>query len=339
MKKTIAVISGDRNGGIVALRGYQYFKQLKHKYDFIPLSPEQVDTADLMFWDAAVFFHVWHSDHLRMIERVKRVGRIPVVFDMDDLLTQMPSDHMMFAPMSEKSQHNVPAMIAMADRVVLSTDYLQRQWNHLNKNITVIENSIDWSRYENPPMKPYHTGFVVGWTGSLSHISEVHEILIPPLSKFMDRHHDVRAYFHLVCPQTMLDKYGSRIIFESQPVDWIDWPAMCATYPFDVCAVPLHKNAFNEAKSDLRLLDMAPFHIPLIASPRSQFKRHKDQGLLLLAETENEWLEAFEKAYADRQMLNTIADKAHRYVKAERSHVEGIEQWDSLLGSLWDNTL
>jgi hypothetical protein len=114
-------------------------------------------------------------------------------------------------------------------------------------------------------------------------------------------------------------------------VDYMDYHATVENYPFDVCLVGLIDHPFNHAKSDLRLIDMAPHGIPLIASPRTDFLKHKDKNICLYAEDNSteymSWYEAIGWAKDHPLEMQAMAQRAWDYVKEERLSYIAAKKW------------
>lgn len=327
--KTILLTAGDIDNGLAFQRGHLFMRLLKDKYKFICRNFDDLKHSDLLYTDLVVMFHPYSQGQMQFIHRAKSQYHVKVLVDLDDLVDNMPVDH----PGYYDFKHGaMPDIIRLCDHLVVSTDYLKDTWGHLNERISVIENQIDRRRvagFVKQP-KPYHSGFVVGWTGSYSHRPDLYNTgFIKGLREFMRKRDDVRAYFHLLCPQTLLDEFGARIIYNDQPCDFLDYPSMCFTYPFDICAVPLYDHPFNHAKSDLRLLDMAPFRIPVVASNLTPFQSHSDR-VVLTNNTPTDWYEAFAWCYEAPTRLSELADRAYDYVMESRTAEKSAEKWETL---------
>lgn len=331
-KPKIGLVANEIHHGLCYQRGHIFMRELRDKYDFVLLSQFELEKCHPFYFDALVVFHPYNNQNELLIKRAQAQYGIPVIVDVDDLITHLTSDHPDFGAFQN---NKIKESIMFADHYVTSTDYLAKFYGDLNKNITVIENVVDPRRYKgiDHGTKPYHAGFVVGWTGSQSHRPDLYNTgFAEGLARAMREHDDIRAYFHILCPQPLLDEFGARVIFNPTPVDFLDYPALCFTFPFDVCAVPLYDSPFNDAKSDLRLLDMAPFKIPCIASPRHEFVRHRGTERLLLVEEESAdgWHRAISGAYKDQPLLQRVAETAHQYVLNHRTSLDGSRKWDEV---------
>ncbi len=319
--KKIGLIAGNISEGLAYQRLHLPFRALKEEYEIKCFDLGDIRNSDLFYLDALVMCHAWSPKHFELIEKAKTWYGLKVIVDIDDLLHQLPSDHEDYHRVAPFQQ--VAHILQAADHVTVSTEYLRTAYGHLNSSITVVPNTIDRRSKDlaQAPYRPHKNAWCVGWTGGQSHRSDQFEML-PGLTKFFDEHPDTRGYFHVLCPQNLLNKFGAQIHFESQPVYFLDYPVVAARYPFDVCLVPLINHPFNDAKSDLRLLDMAVNNIPLIVSPRSDFIRHRSRNICLYAD-DNEpefmsWNEAIEFAYRNPLKMEIMAAAAKQYVYAER---------------------
>lgn len=335
--KKVALVSGNINEGLSYQRLHIPLRNLKDKFEFHCFNIDDIRNADLFYMDAVIICHAWSPDVMSLIERARTWFGLKVIVDIDDLLHDIPSDHPDFRHIAPYQK--VAHICQASDHVVVSTKYLYESYGHLNKNITVIENAID-ERIKDvyrPEIKPYKNSFVVGWTGGKSHASDQWEML-PGVDSFLESHPDARAYFHLQAPQKLLNKFGAQVHFEPSPCYFLDYPGVAAAYPFDVCTVPLIDHPFNHAKSDLRLLDMAPNDIPLIASPRSDFIQHVERRIMLYADDTDKnyksWEEQLKWAYEHPKELKAMAERAREYVYTERNSKVAANKWLGILQKL-----
>jgi len=77
---------------------------------------------------------------------------------------------------------------------------------------------------------------------------------------------------------------------------------------------PLENNIFNRCKSGLKFFESAIFGIPSIVSPIPDFTRFSDSDIII-ANTEQEWIDAIEKLYSDREYYQKISDSIKKYSK------------------------
>ncbi len=333
-KKKIAVVTYNVNDGLVYQRIHLAFRHLKDQFDFIFRDINDVHHSDMFYVDALVLVHPWSPDMMYLASRARRHYGIPVIIDLDDLLQAIPTDHPEYIYFRGAK---VDQILMQADFAVYSTENLHRRLAHLTKHSCVIENTINENMYKNlKPINNIHKNcFIVGWTGAQNHRGDQYFSFLDGLVKFLEKHPDAKAYFHILCPEYLRDRFGSQIIYEPVPADFLDYPAFSQTYPFDVCMVGLMAHEFNEAKSDLKLLEMAPNKIPIIASPRADFIKHKDRDIMLYADDEKEgysdWFTQLEWAYNNQDKLKEMGQRAYNYVMSERLSTKAAGLWQEVL--------
>jgi hypothetical protein len=298
------------------------------------LNLDQCGAADLFYTDLVITSHAWNDDFLHFIEKCRIQFNLPVICDVDDLINDMPIDHSDYVAFGGTKLTQIATVSSF---MVYSSEYLKMKLGHLNKNNSVIQNSVNKRMIKriDPKYKPYKNCFMVGWTGSQSHRSDQYYTFLDGLREFLRKRDDAKAYFHILCPDILSKEFGSQIIFEPNPVDYLDYPAVAAAYPFDVCLVGLTDTPFNHAKSDLKLLEMAPFGIGVIASPRHSFMQHKESGFVLYAEDNSteypSWLQQLEYAYEHQDRIKEMADSAWDYIKAHRTSELACKQWEAVI--------
>lgn len=334
-KKRIGIASFNVSHGLVWQRLHLPLRHLNHEFEFVCFDLKDIRHSDAFYLDALVISQPWTMQCLAMIERARSHYKIPVIVDVDDLVSELPADHPDYAVFKGQV---LPQVIQASSHVVYSTEFLARRMGHLNRRHSIIPNSICERTFKDykPLAKPYKNTFIVGWTGGQSHRSDQLFTFLPGLQKFLRERPDAKAYFHVLCPDVLLKEFGSQIIFEPEPCEYLDYYAVAATYPFDVCLVGLTDNNFNNAKSDLKLLEMAPNKVPLIASPRSDFIQHKDRQVMLYADDNNEsyasWYQQLTLAYEEKdRRLKELGQNAFDYVTKERLSGSAAKLWREVL--------
>lgn len=330
----VKVVSNKVNDGIVYQRLHLPLSYLsREKYSITCEDTDSIRHTDLYYTDVLIMNHCFRMDEYYLFERARHHYNVKTVLDLDDLLTDVPSDHPAYEAFKNRP---VAQILQSVNHTVFSTNYLKEKLGHLTKEATVIPNAINTRLYDRlgKVEKRYKNCFIVGWTGGQSHRSDQLYTFLNGLEKFMDLYPDTKAYFHVLCPDRLYRKYGQRIIFEPEVVNFMDYPQMSASYPFDVCLVGLQPNEFNESKSDLKLLEMGAHSIPIIASPRADFIQHKARDLMLYADTDEQWFDALEFAYKNQDVMKQLGEKSREYIMNERRAEHAAYAWDKMLEKL-----
>lgn len=331
----ITLTSHNVNHGLVYQRLHLPFRHLDSDvFDIRCVDITEFRNTDGFYSDLVVMSHPWNAINLHVIERARFHYRIPVISDVDDLINQLPSDH----PDYLNFTHNkLTPIIQSSSHMVYSTPYLQAKLCHLNKRSSVIENSIPEAVYKTfkPQHKPHKNCFMFGFTGGQSHRSDQLYTWLDDLRCILREHDDVKFYAHILCPDVLLKEFGSQIIFEPNVCEYLDYPAVSAAYPFDVCLVGLLDHPFNHAKSDLKLLEMSPHEILTLASPRSDFLKHQDKNIMLYADNEDKkfssWYDQMKWCIEHQDEVKEMSKKARDYVMAERLSTHAAKKWEEVI--------
>jgi hypothetical protein len=93
------------------------------------------------------------------------------------------------------------------------------------------------------------------------------------------------------------------------------------------------RNAFNAAKSDLKLLDYAAMGMPTLCSPVAAYQDLLDAGLALAAEP-GQWADQIFWAFHHRRRLRRQARAIHQHLWENRNNDSLASQWSHILCSL-----
>lgn len=336
--KRIILASADISHGLSYQRLHLPWIHLRHDYDLRPMSFDEIRYSDLFYADAVVMCHAWQDVAIHIMEKAKYHYGIPVIADLDDLIFDLPTDHPEYVHF--KQRNNATGILQSTALNVFSTPYLYHECKHFNKNSVIIENSINERllSFYKPGFKPHKNAFTIGWTGGQSHRADQLETFADDLDKFFFEHPEARGYFHVLCPDKLIKHHGAQITFDHMPINFMDYAAQAASYPFDICLVGLQPCRFNEAKSDLKLLEMAPHGIPLLASPRLDFLKHQDKDIMLYAENDSQeyksWYEQFKWCYENQEALKAMGLRAKEYVMKERTSLGASIKWKQALKTI-----
>lgn len=340
MKPIRILLTGHNvNDGLVYQRGHIPLRGLDPgRYHVTCKNFDDLGHSDFFYSDLVIMIHGWTMMAAHIAERARHHYGLPVIADIDDLMHDLPTDH----PEHVYSENNQVARIIQAcSQLVVSTNYLKYAYGHLNKHVTVIENALDsrlYRAYKPNHEKLYKTGFTLGFTGGQTHRPDIYATWLAAVDTFLGKYPDSRLYAHVNCPDSLKRKYGTQVTYDSAVIPFLDYPAVSAAYPVDLMLVGLAQHPFNDAKSDLKLLEMAPHEIPVLASPRSEFIRHESKKIMLFAEDNSDsyhgWLHQMEWAYANREKLREMAIRSRHYVMECRTEIHATRAWEQVIDSV-----
>lgn len=253
---------------------------------------------------------------------------LPLILDLDDALFALPASH----PECERYAPALPALdhlLVSADLRVYSTHRLAEQCRQrlkahgqVARPDTVLVNGLDAATWAGPACFPRASSegpIRLLYMGSRTHDADL-ALIIPELDALAAR--DPHAF--------RLSLVGGNSHPLHRPwLEVVDVPMEVRRYPrfvrwlrrlprHDLGLAPLVANAFNAAKSDLKVLDYAAIGLPSLCSPGSAYDFFLAAGLALGAE-QGCWAERIRWAIRHRRGLRRLAKAVNGYLWEQRS--------------------
>lgn len=193
---------------------------------------------------------------------IARSAGTRLVHDIDDLLWKIPEDNQNYQVVKRWLVDHMMKLLELADCVTTSTIPLRMALERVGIKATVLPNCLIAEEWQN--LVPHRrVGFRprVGWAGQVGvHRADLHFLG----SVFEDLGDEVEWVFLGEVPE---DLSRSGVKSEVHPmVPLGEFPAKLASLNLDLALAPLAFNEFNEAKSDLRLLQYGVLGYPVVAT-------------------------------------------------------------------------
>jgi len=263
----------------------------------------------------------------------------PVVFELDDLLINVPESN----PNHKYCKTITPDVLEMlrqADYVTVTTEplrrYLEEAEPQARGKIHVLPNYINldiWDGAKPPAEKPSEP-FVIGWFGTATHDEDL--AIIKPAIVQLARKHAGRVVFKFwgYLPKDLEGIPGVQLVRGSQP-DLRLHARDLVNCRIDLALAPLLDHPFNHAKSDLKWLEYSICQIPGIYSTISPYTASVTHGKTgwLVDNNPAAWFEAMERFMTDNDLRRSIATQAYDEVRRTRCVDVGSEKWDALYRS------
>lgn len=249
------------------------------------------------------------------------------LFEIDDFLHAVPlqKGHDFAENFTPERLREYEMCMKACDAMIVSTEYLGKQYADLAQRIYVCENGIDLARYA--LTKPERPGGAVNviWAGATGHNWETVGPWLQVVLEVMKHRENVnfisigqpfaQAFHDHVSPERAL----------SIPFAAIEqYPA--ALTMGDIALAPAGRSAFYRAKSDLRWLEAGALSIPIIADALVYKQiRHGVNGFKVnsVAEMKGHLLRLID----DEDLRTEVGGHARRYVEEERSFPRAAQQW------------
>lgn len=243
------------------------------------------------------------------IRELQRMGK-KIVFEFDDDMLSQEEWHGAYELYrTERVKNELKAMLATADAVTVTTEYLKEKYAPYAKRVIVSPNYLPLANW--PKAEPHGTDeFRVLWAGAPSHFGDL-QMVADVLKEFATRSLNIKFYFFGREP-VGLDSIKDQVAV----VPWCEfeeYPVKLAQLKADVAIAPLADVPFNKAKSWIKVLEYWGVGYPVVASNMGPYKG-MGEGNLYLCSTKNEWLMALNGLWRHLDTRQALADKGKKAV-------------------------
>lgn len=219
----------------------------------------------------------------QMVEAVHANGAT-LVHDIDDLLWDIPSDNPNVAAHTPPLIEAIDTSMRLADVVTASTEPLAAALEARGIGAVIVPNLIDPVDWQVRPKRTPRTRLRVGWYGQRNvHIEDL-RVLEAVVTALRDR---VDFVFYGDIPHGLAAHRADLEIYPPTALEL--FPTMLATLDLDILLSPLANNAFNECKSNLRLLQAGMLAYAVIAT---DIEPHRTLPVTLVANSPAAWIAA-----------------------------------------------
>lgn len=279
----------------------------------------RLDGAAVQGADLIVIQRVFPSAQLTpVVDTLLGLG-LPVVYELDDLLHDLPDTNPHKAGLAASSQ-SILDLVRRATAVTVSTEALKARLAGFGSRIHVFPNLLDERLWGSEPApRPERDGpVVIGYAGTGTHLADlqlVEEALVKLSAKWGDR----VAFRFMGCATERLAALPgfSFLRFE------MGYEAYARALPgagIDVGVIPLVDNPFNRCKSDIKWLEYSACGIASVCSdlPPYSSVRSGETGLRV-RNTPEDWFAALDRLVADARARRSMAERARAQVMAQRT--------------------
>lgn len=283
-----------------SIQPYQWLRCLSN-------SPVWVEMTDYLSLTSAMGFDMLIAPRfgalniVSMLQGVLNMGRM-VVYETDDLLSDIPSWNPAREHFPAGDEMRRAHLIRNATACIVSTEELSVSLGR--PDVThVCHNGIDPGFWPLAGPDQNTDQVRVLWAGSDTHECDL-KLVVPVIKRLIQRYKDrvkfvfvgyVPDEFRWIYNDTARSKWGIRPEYAKhmefhQGCSVYDWPRYLADRKCHMAIAPLVSHPFNEAKSELKVLEAWALGIPIVASRIAPYQRaiqHNHDGLL--ADSEGSW--------------------------------------------------
>jgi len=273
----------------------------------------------LQFQRSATEQHLRIHRDFRM--RIQPKCKIPLIYEIDDLLTDIPEWNFAHKYYAENIQH-IEAMMRESNAIIVSTEPLKKAYQKYNRNIIVCENHLP--KFIWGDIYPKHNYYKEGekirilWAGSQNHFK--HQLMKdapdggdfgPKLMDFIRKTTKVYDWCFMGALPLELENIKHEVNFY-QWRNTFEYPRYLKNIDADMAIAPLQKGIFNECKSGIKALEFTAIGIPGIYSRIYPYK-----GMTIQCSNEEEMLSEIEKLASDVDLRRQVWEKDYSTAKSQ----------------------
>lgn len=299
-------------------------------------SKEAIDWADVIIFQKQYKDDAWYWFQYALNQ--KKI----VLYEADDDYFNIPDwnpTHTWFRTHISKWERFMRA----ADGIIVSTSHLKKQFSHLNQNIYVHPNAIDFNLIQkiekgNPLQKVFRVdsnyqkielmreeieqskkdGYIhIGWGGSPTHQRDL-AIIEEVLFSLMRQYSNIKV-FNIGYTLNWLAKNAPKdqfIMIEGVDVEY--YLPLLDFCQLDIGIAPLEDNIFNRSKSNLKILEYMSLKMAVVASDVGNYqltlKNHPNCGILV-ENKKKVWLKEFKKLISNETLREDLKLNGYQLTK------------------------
>lgn len=258
------------------------------------------------------------DNHLLSISGVKRYSRAFRVFEIDDLLHNLPQKSLHRDSMHGDERERLIEGICLCDRFVTTSPVLADAYGGYCNEVRVVPNYLERAKWG--PLCPSRRQGErprIGWAGGASHTGDL--LLLHDVIRAL--HKEVDWVFFGMCPESL--RPYIREFHGSVKLD--AYPAKLASLNLDLALAPLEYHPFNEAKSALKILEYGILGYPVICTDIVTYQG--DFPVMRVSNEPKEWIEAIRHAIADRDKLASQGDVLRAHIQTHWILEDNLDKW------------
>ncbi len=239
------------------------------------------------------------------------------VFAMDDLLTNMDLENPFRKGHAANNRSRIKYALERCDRLVVSTDFLAECCANLIADIRVVPNRLSMHAWI-----PLHskrrtsTKPRIGWAGGTTHQGDL--VFLKEIIE--QTRNEADWVFMGMCPPEI-----KPLLAEYHPlVPMAEYPAYLASLNLDIAVAPLAMTPFNQAKSNLRLLEYGMLGLPVICT---DIDPYRNSPACRVANVVQEWIDALRARIHDADAREAEGRAMRQWVHHNFILENHINQW------------
>ena len=240
-----------------------------------------------------------------------------VVYTIDDLMTNMAQSNSLRLNIPANCRTRLKYALEHCDRMVVSTEFLAERYRHFIEDIRVVPNRLAGETWL-PLQSRKRTGKKprIGWAGGRTHLDDL--ILLKEVIE--QTRNEADWVFFGMCPDDMRP-----LVVEYHPYTTLDeYPGRLAALNLDIAVAPLAQTPFNQAKSNLRLLEYGILGIPVVCT---DIDPYRGSPACCVANTTAAWTKALRERIHDAKAREREGANLQKWVREGYLLENHLEEW------------
>lgn len=290
-----------------------------------PLALPSPAAIELMQPDVLLMHNTLHDAHITALQAYQRHNKVTVMFGQDDLMFALPPSNPYFNTVYKDIKKRLRKCLDLADGVIVTTEPLADALRAMTTDVRIVPNMLPrtvWGGLRS--LRRQGSRPRVGWAGAQQHGGDL-ALIADVVRQTAD---EVDWVFFGMCPESIrpyVKEYHRGVPFA-------DYPRMLASLNLDLAIAPLERNRFNEAKSNLRIIEYGVMGWPVIAS---DIHPYRDGPICRVANNVPAWVKALRERVYDLDAAAREGDELKTWVEKHWILEEHLGCW---LGTLQQAT-
>lgn len=258
------------------------------------------------------------NNMLKNLEDYRKYLDVFTVFTLDDLITDVPEGNNFRKKIPSEPRKRLRKALGFCDRLVVTTEPLAELCRNMIDDIEVIPNCLEddiWSPLASrrrQGRKPR-----VGWAGAQQHADDL-AFIIDVVKETAD---EVEWVFFGMCPKEIRPYITEEHEFV---LSFNHYAEKLASLDLDLSIAPLAQHPFNEAKSNLRLLEYGIFGWPVIST---DIYPYQNAPVKRVQNRKEAWVEAIRERIYDLDAAYAEGDALRQWVQQNFMLSQHIDVW------------
>jgi len=333
--------------------GVQFQIQIEYK-------PQNIDGADV------IVLQRQFDEKVLAWQKYAKDKNIKVIFECDDDIFHVPAWNPTKAHW-QKVKKTAIQIIQNSDLVTVTNSALKKEFSKYNKNIHILENSIDFKvvkqleerdyflqvselDHKTLKRKPLPVSKIInekaelgtiniGWAGSFTHERDL-LILKDILPNICKRNPQVMVYMAGFTIKDLISKIPPKQLRLIEGVDTPKYLPLLKSMHLDIGLCPVEQHIFNEGKSNLKALEYLSLKIVPVASDFGSYRdilENYKTGFLC-SDNPDDWVTVLQKLIDSKELRENVAQDGYNLVEKSFNIEHTWTKWRDVYQGLVNGT-